>query len=846
MKAKKKVLLIGWDAADWDVIDQLMEQDRMPALKSFLEQGVRGRMATYDPPVSPMLWTSIATGKNPEKHGVLGFIEPTPDGKGLRPLLSTSRKVKAIWNILNQNDYKSNVIGWWPSHPSEPVNGAMVSNFYQMVTDNDPGKWKMDEGTVHPPEIVKQLEELRVHPKELTYAHILPFVPLMNLVDQEKDKTLEIVSKLISHGSCIQNAVTWLMENTEWDFTAVYFDMIDHFSHLGMRYRPPYRESINKDMYEKYNGLVDSAYVLQDMMLERQLKLIDDDTMVMIISDHGFHSDNLRPLYYPKEPAGPTFEHSPFGIICMRGPGIKKNERIYGASVLDITPTLLTYIGLPVGKDMDGKPLIQCFEEKIIPQYIESWENVHEGNPGMHPADKRMDAWAEAEAMKQLVELGYIEKPEGNNEEKVEKARKETLYYLARNHMFNRKYEKALVLLEDISSGGNERYMLLLAQCYLELKKLNECSEVIQKLKSRPKSYQSFLNYLEGKILITQHRAHKAIRFFEDALKFAPHSAELFTQTGMAYMMCARYEKAEAAFLNAIEIDKKNIPAKYGLGVNYIKTGNFEEATDILLEVVELRNYFPEAHFHLGVALTGIEEYEHAANAFKYALSIAPSMLKANERLKSLYRDKLNQPEKAAVQEQIIKEKSKGEIIIVSGLKRSGTSLAMQILSQAGFTLLTDEIKPADKYNQKGYFEYSKTADISDKSWLNEAVGKVVKLGPAQLMDLPHNYTYKLIWTERNHNEVITSQQKVAGFPGYSQNAFPSGLDEINKKQLNIISEWMTGRPALDILYFNYNALMNDPEEELRSLALFMGIQPDDNLWDTTIINHELYKERRP
>ena len=85
-KIAPKVLLIGWDAADWKVANPLMDAGRMPNLARFVEQGVMGNMATLHPPYSPMLWTSIATGVRPFKHGVLGFTEPTPDGQGVMPV----------------------------------------------------------------------------------------------------------------------------------------------------------------------------------------------------------------------------------------------------------------------------------------------------------------------------------------------------------------------------------------------------------------------------------------------------------------------------------------------------------------------------------------------------------------------------------------------------------------------------------------------------------------------------------------------------------------------------------------------------------------------------------------
>ena len=94
----QKVLLIGWDAADWKVITPLIDAGKMPNLARFLESGVKGNIATLQPCLSPMLWSSIATGKRPYKHGVHGFSEPDPVTGGIRPVTNLSRNTKAIWN----------------------------------------------------------------------------------------------------------------------------------------------------------------------------------------------------------------------------------------------------------------------------------------------------------------------------------------------------------------------------------------------------------------------------------------------------------------------------------------------------------------------------------------------------------------------------------------------------------------------------------------------------------------------------------------------------------------------------------------------------------------------------
>ena len=112
-----------------------------------------------------MLWTSIATGHTADRHGILHFMQPNPSGEGARPVLATSRKVKAIWNILSQNGLRSNVIGWWPSHPVEPIRGAMVSNFYQNASAPVHEPWPMPSGTVHPERLADRLAELRRPPR---------------------------------------------------------------------------------------------------------------------------------------------------------------------------------------------------------------------------------------------------------------------------------------------------------------------------------------------------------------------------------------------------------------------------------------------------------------------------------------------------------------------------------------------------------------------------------------------------------------------------------------------------------------------------------------------------------
>ena len=141
LTTKRKVLLIGWDAADWEHITPLLEEGLMPTLDALIDRGVMGNLATLQPILSPMLWNSVATGKLADKHGIHGFIEPDPVNGGARPYTSTSRKCKALWNILSQSGLSSNIIGWWASHPAEPIKGNVVTNAFGEVRFDPEKGW---------------------------------------------------------------------------------------------------------------------------------------------------------------------------------------------------------------------------------------------------------------------------------------------------------------------------------------------------------------------------------------------------------------------------------------------------------------------------------------------------------------------------------------------------------------------------------------------------------------------------------------------------------------------------------------------------------------------------------
>lgn len=830
---KRKVLLIGWDAADWKVISPLLDAGKMPALESIVNRGVIGNMATLSPPLSPMLWTSIATGMRADKHGILGFYEPDTKHNSVRPVNVTSRKVKAIWNILQQQGFRSNVISWWPSHPAEPINGLYISNFFHKAGKSYNEPWPMPKKAVHPESLRKEIEALRVHPGELTTAHIDPFVHHIDKIDQDKDTSLVGVAKVIAEAASVQAAATWAMRNTEWDFMAVYFDAIDHFCHGFMKYHPPKMKHIPQELFEKYKDVVAGGYIFQDMMLERMIQLAGEDTTIIIISDHGFHADHLRIRTLPKFAAAPALEHNPLGIFCACGPGIKKDSRVFGATLLDITPTLLTLFKLPVGKDMDGKPLVNIFDEQAVPEYIDSWEDI-DGECGMHDPSEIEDTHAAAEALQQLIELGYIEDPGDDHKAAMEKSSREAKYNLSKVYAEKRDFINAKKLLEELFENDHDdfRYKMDLIQYHIELKEFDKADDIIQALKQfvideqkdkKEKLIHPALYMLEGVVLLHKGESEKALEALKLAENTNPKLPVLHCEIGKVYLRTKSYHEAIDAFTKALQIDENAAVAYHGLAIAMLRLGKYEEAVDYALSAIGIIYHFPLAHFHLGEALFRLKSYEESAQAFEICLKMAPGIRKARVWLVDIYSENLPNVERADYHQKILDKSMQQPIYVVSGLPRSGTSMMMQMLEAGGIEPFTDRLRSADDNNPKGYYEYEKTKALAkDSSWIPETEGKAVKVIAQLLHHLPSDHKYKVIFMRRDMTEIVKSQQKMLG---KKTDILPLALIQAFEKELEKIKVWEEKEPEVEVLYVNYADVINDTEKMVQKICQFIDLE---------------------
>ena len=625
MPNSKKVLLIGWDAADWKIINDLMDRGRMPHTQKLVEGGTMGNLRTLSPVLSPMLWTSIATGKRPGKHGIYGFSEPNATGTGVQPMNNTSRKCKAIWNILNQNDLRSLVVGWWPSHPAEPIDGVMVSDFFHKAPQKPADPWKLLPRCIHPNELTATLSELRVHPLELTRQDILPFLPNGAEIDQNIDRRVNSVMRVLAECSTIHATATELLEKQDWDFAAIYYDAIDHFCHGFMKYHPPQQPQISDDDFRIYQHVVTTGYVYHDMMLGRLLELTNEDTTVMLISDHGFHPDHLRPKGIPTEPAGPAVEHRDYGIFVLNGPGVQQDQLIHGANLLDITPTLLTLFGLPVAEDMDGKPLVDVYEEEHQIEWIASWEDV-QGNDGRHPKDMVIDPAESQAALDQLVALGYINAPDQDISKAIVDTQRELDYNLARSFMDEGKHGEAIPLLQNLYLNNplEFRFGIQLANCLRATGRNADLKALIADLKGR---WLVASTAAKKKLQSVAELAHERKAAWIDLKKQDDENPDKDTPTLAKLNNQGKpklFEDDELQVIRSLRATAQGNPQTLDFLAAIVASaeGDFQQAAKLLEAAKLMKSPKPEFQFHVGNVYVGLEQYEEAEAAFERGLAL--------------------------------------------------------------------------------------------------------------------------------------------------------------------------------------------------------------------------------
>ncbi|MFT7462339.1 MAG: putative AlkP superfamily phosphohydrolase/phosphomutase [Pseudohongiellaceae bacterium] len=416
------VFVLGIDGLEWSVLRPLMEEGRCPNLRGLMERGCFGKLGTFIPTHSPVIWTTVATGKPKEEHGIEGFV----DRKG-RVYTSSRRRGAALWNIADAYGLTSNVFGWWVTWPVEPVAGVMVSatSASSMIDKNwKPALMPGLDDQVHPPELNDRVLALAEQVgavdiiRDLASAKVFGELPAELLTDVERDLIQQSLWSIQSDETYFRLALD-LLPDHKADLGMLYFGGTDVVGHRFWRHYEPEAyawSGSSPELDQALAGVIPRYYEWVDAMVGELLPLLEG-TNIIVCSDHGMHAistqrDNDRHTTGDHQDGAP-------GVLIVAGPDIRSQGGVErwvsnGAlapvgQVTDVAPTVLALLGIPPGRNMRGRVLVNLLKPEARAT-VEALGRIESHDEGFRdPVMTEMPAEKNADFVKRMAELGYFE-----------------------------------------------------------------------------------------------------------------------------------------------------------------------------------------------------------------------------------------------------------------------------------------------------------------------------------------------------------------------------------------------------------------------------------------------------
>ena len=410
-----RTALIGLDGADWRNLLPLIRQGKMPTLAAIRRAGTSGIMLTNpDYRWSPVLWTSIATGMLPDKHGVTSFMTAVPGQAKPIPTPSTVRKVGALWNFFTEAGRTVGFVGWWVTWPAEKVNGFIVSDHFSVTRfslghdyEHTPDD-SFFKSQTYPDSLALRLAPLRVPFESIGRGDLASFANLPDSFRWPTElKPFDKVSEFaIAHSvdRSHDGAGEFLLREQEPELFGVFFEGIDIMQHYFWEYMDP-GEPLWKPSdadVRTWGEAIERYYRFADGLVAGIVDAGGDGRSVMIVSDHGFRPSDER--YGEKHISG---EHRRQAIFLWAGPGIERGAPAGNVNAVDVAPTILAYHGLPVAEDFDGEPLVSAMTAEW--RRAHPLRTVETLETGERERPELPDESATSGLEERIRALGYIE-----------------------------------------------------------------------------------------------------------------------------------------------------------------------------------------------------------------------------------------------------------------------------------------------------------------------------------------------------------------------------------------------------------------------------------------------------
>ncbi len=598
-----KVIVLGLDGLDPVAIDQLMAEGRMPNFAKLRQGGAYGRLLSSRPILSPIIWTTLATGREPADHNIGHFVAINEKTGEQIPVTSQMREVKAIWNILSEKGKSVDVVGWWATWPAEAINGTMVSDHtcYHFLFDEGVQGAQDTAGVIYPPERENELLSRVRRPGDLSFEKLSRFV---DVSASEFNAPFDFADELGHFKWALATAETYadiglhLIETRGSDMTLVYLEGVDSSSHLfGHLFRNEGLVGELAEQHARFGDTVERMYEFADEVVGRYLEQVDENTTLVVLSDHGFQLGQLHEDPSKTRDMRRVSErfHRIEGILYMYGRGIKNYARIDGATLLDVAPTLLTLVGLSPARDMPGRVLTEALDFEVTGDRVATYETGSRAGADLAKANAPVDP----AILEHLRALGYLDTDSPTGERN-----------LAALHFEAGRYEQAVEefnkLLAATPDDGAMRASLAGA-----LGALGRYDEALEELgraeKLSPLNPEIYHN--RGVILERRGSKDAAVAEYAKAVKYSPEyepsRAALVRLTGSAQI---GGPTDDAQRLAALIAERASSAARHGDYAEAMK--QLDEATRVAPDYALVYQYRANVAFLMGdpnAAVTALE-----------------------------------------------------------------------------------------------------------------------------------------------------------------------------------------------------------------------------------------------
>jgi predicted AlkP superfamily phosphohydrolase/phosphomutase len=416
MTPARRVILIGADGLGPDFVREGVARGALPSFDYLLRRGAHGPLATLRPTEGPPVWTSIVTGALPRAHGVKSFVtyrlagsdtvfELLPKGllvsvlerAGLvrtAPVTSAARRRPALWNALNAFAVDAGVVRLWATHPVERVRGFMLSpRLHQGVALARPAH------LLHPRDLMAEVAGQVVSAADVDRALVSEFVDASVPAGPDDERLRRIlVEEALAPDFTYERAAAVLRSAYDPPFFVTYYYGLDVVGHAFLRFaQPGLFGNVDPDSARRYGRVVERYATLIGERVADMAERRRPSDIVVLVSGYGMDpatlADRLVALATGRGPIGGTHERAPDGYFIAVGEGLRAGATLHDASVVDVAPTLLYLMGLPVARDMDGRVLTEILEEDYARShpltFIPSYGRAGIDEPAARPAADR-------------------------------------------------------------------------------------------------------------------------------------------------------------------------------------------------------------------------------------------------------------------------------------------------------------------------------------------------------------------------------------------------------------------------------------------------------------------------